>query len=206
MPSVQREFYNCAAVGFAAFGALHLFALSVAQHLSTLGFMAALAFACWRFGDTESRRQVGWLAMWISVGLMWVVAMSPTPARSETAPSYRSRPVDWFDHAAPRRRHHHHHVRRVWRTAPVHDGFCKPVLAVVGDQYATEKGAQEEADKAWMQTARWLHGERFMSRANAEDATYECGRSSVGSVAGQTFTRCRLVALPCRAKSQREDR
>ncbi len=94
---------------------------------------------------------------------------------------------------------------RVVRIAPpVVDGNkCQATLAAVGDQYASEQGAQQEADKAWMQTARWQYGERFMSRENADNASYECGRSSVGSVVGQVFYRCRLTANPCRPeKSQ----
>lgn len=88
---------------------------------------------------------------------------------------------------------------RVIRTAPVMaEDKCRPNLAVVGDQYASEAGAQGEADKAWMQTARWQWGERYMAREHADDATYECGRSSVGSVVGQVFYRCRLTARPCR--------
>ena len=88
---------------------------------------------------------------------------------------------------------------RVIRTAPiVAEDKCRPNLAVVGDQYASESGAQGEADKAWMQTARWQWGERYMAREHADDATYECGRSSVGSVVGQVFYRCRLTAKPCR--------
>jgi hypothetical protein len=88
---------------------------------------------------------------------------------------------------------------RVMRTAPYVDADkCRPNLAVVGDQYASESGAQQEADKAWMQTARWQWGERYMAREHADDATYECGRSSVGSVVGQVFYRCRLTAKPCR--------
>ena len=99
------------------------------------------------------------------------------------------------------RRHERQHVRRarVIRTAPViAEDKCRPQLAVVGDQYASESGAQGEADKAWMQTARWQWGERYMAREHANDATYECGRSSVGSVVGQVFYRCRLTAKPCR--------
>lgn len=80
---------------------------------------------------------------------------------------------------------------------------CRRELAAVGDQYATEAGAQGEADKAWMQTARWQHGERFMSRENAAEAAYECGRSSVGSVVGQVFYRCRLTAAPCAPRAAR---
>ena len=87
---------------------------------------------------------------------------------------------------------------RIIRTAPgVYENKCQGTLAAVGDQYASEQGAQQEADKAWMQTARWQYGERYMSRENADDAAYECGRSSVGSVVGQVFYRCRLTAKPC---------
>lgn len=80
---------------------------------------------------------------------------------------------------------------------------CQPRLAAVGDQYASENGAQEEANKAWMQTARWQYGERYMAREHAKDAAYECGRSSVGSVVGQVFYRCRLTARPCSATKTR---
>lgn len=83
---------------------------------------------------------------------------------------------------------------------------CKAPLAIVGDQYASESGAQEEAKKAWMQTARWQAGERYMSVDNARDVSFECGRSSVGSVAGQVFYRCRITARPCRAEAKRGDR
>jgi hypothetical protein len=89
----------------------------------------------------------------------------------------------------------------VIRTAPIAEDKCRPQLAVVGDQYASEGGAQSEADKAWMQTARWQWGERYMAREHADDATYECGRSSVGSVVGQVFYRCRLTAKPCRPEA-----
>ncbi len=131
------------------------------------------------------------------------------PANAETAPTFRSpcwdcdegwrhrHRADWLSRDARR-------ARKVWRDDwRDHEGTCKPRLAIVGDQYATEKGAREEADKAWMQTARWQHGERFMSRENADDAAYECGRSSVGSLAGQVFYRCRLSARPCAANSVR---
>lgn len=96
-------------------------------------------------------------------------------------------------------------VRKIYRIErdDDHSRRCQDTLAVVGDQYASEQGAQQEADKAWMQTARWQYGERFMARDHAADATYECGRSSVGSVVGQIFYRCRLIARPCSAPRQR---
>lgn len=141
-----------------------------------------------------------------------ILTVTAIVASAENAPTYRSRPVDWFDHDGNRVRYyrtrHREHVlerRREVRGWRSHDrGYypsdekCQPFLAVVGDQYASEAGAQGEADKAWMQTARWQYGERFMSRENAEDVSYECGRSSVGSVVGQVFYRCRLKARPCR--------
>lgn len=107
----------------------------------------------------------------------------------------------WWERERAERRADRRIVRRarVIRHEPyVSDDKCRPSLAVVGDQYASEQGAQGEADKAWMQTARWQWGERYMSRENADDASYECGRSSVGSVVGQVFYRCRLTAKPCR--------
>ena len=87
---------------------------------------------------------------------------------------------------------------RVWREEAIeydrHDDrdergrHCQPKLSVVGDQYASESGAQEEANKAWMKTSRWAYGERYMARDHAIEATYECGRSSVGSVGGNNNT------------------
>lgn len=129
----------------------------------------------------------------------WLLVGLTIAAKAEYAPTYRSRPACddcWHDGWRWRERDY----RRTWRR-PSHDDRCKASLAVVGDQYASESGAQGEADKAWMQTARWQHGERFMSRENAADAKYECGRSSVGSMVGQVFYRCRLSARPCHAST-----
>ena len=117
-----------------------------------------------------------------------------------TTPADRAeaRKTRWEEREAWRRRHDIRRARII-RTEPVEfRNKCQDTLAAVGDQYASEQGAQQEADKAWMQTARWQYGERFMSRENADDAAYECGRSSVGSVVGQVFYRCRLTAKPCR--------
>lgn len=130
----------------------------------------------------------------LALGVCATLAVMLKPARAETAPTFRSPCWHCDDGWRPR----HRHTRKVWRDDwREHEGTCKPRLAVVGDQYASEKGAREEADKAFMQTARWQHGERYMARENAADATYECGRSSVGSLVGQIFYRCRLTAAPC---------
>lgn len=141
-----------------------------------------------------------------------IMAATAIVASAENAPTYRShRPqYGWNAH-----RFIEVHQRRRYRKPPppryrereeAAHGRCKSPVAVVGDQYATVKGAQEESDKAWAQTIRYMHGERWMSRDNADDVTYECGRSSVGSVVGQVFYRCRISARPCRPEPQRGDR
>lgn len=85
------------------------------------------------------------------------------------------------------------------KPAPVVSSRCASPLTREGDQYATVTGAKAEADKAWMQAARWMHGEIYMDLHYAEGVTYACGRSSVGSVAGQVFYRCEITARPCKA-------
>lgn len=131
---------------------------------------------------------------------------SPTERAAERRRAWEARQAarEARDERYEERRRREIRRARIFRTAPVYDSNkCQATLAAVGDQYASEQGAQQEADKAWMQTARWQYGERFMSRENADDASYECGRSSVGSVVGQVFYRCRLTAKPCRPdKSQ----
>lgn len=80
---------------------------------------------------------------------------------------------------------------------------CEYEIAVVGDQYVSEDGARSEADKQFAQTSRYMFGERFMSKDNARNVSYECGRSSVGSVVGQVFYRCRMKGTPCSPSVQR---
>lgn len=139
-----------------------------------------------------------------------ILAASAIVASAEQAgasPS-RYRPLHHWD-AHEWRVAHHRRRKKVIRRETYRereDGRCRAPVAVVGDQYATVKGAQEESDKAWAQTIRYMHGERFMSRDHADDVFYECGRSSVGSVVGQVFYRCRIVARPCRPEPQRGDR
>ena len=79
------------------------------------------------------------------------------------------------------------------------DTTCVGPVTVIGDQYATESGAKSEAEKSWMATVRFSHGERFMDPAHAKNVAYACNRSSVGSLVGQTFIRCEITALACKA-------
>jgi hypothetical protein len=113
-------------------------------------------------------------------------------------------------------RHVHRPPVRSWvaRVEPVkvvavqehRDRGCYAPLSVVGDQAVTDAGAQDEAIKAWMQTARFAHGERYMDPINSEGQLFACTRSSIGSVAGQTFHRCEITAQPCKAPKIKADR
>jgi IS4 transposase len=163
------------------------------------------------------------LALAIMIFLVGVVFMAAN-ARSETA---YVRPVhEWSPHVSRDTYKPPRHIKRIKRevrrakrdrqrvriwtpparvVAKVHridrpeiDEVCRHPVRVVGDQYASDDGARKEADKAWSQTVRWQLGERWMDRDNAKGASYECGRSSVGSIVGQVFHRCRLSAMPCR--------
>lgn len=110
---------------------------------------------------------------------------------------------DTYHSPAPRKMVRHHHKPRViYRTAPKVDAprCASDAVTREGDQYATEEGAKEEAKKAWRQAVRWKFGEQMMDPDNALGGkNFSCSRSSVGSVAGQTFIRCELTARPCRA-------
>jgi hypothetical protein len=83
---------------------------------------------------------------------------------------------------------------------------CKDRIRIVGDQHLTVDGAKGAADKAWSQTVRFYHGERFMDVANASGAAYTCSRSSVGETLGQVFNRCELEAKPCAPQRQEPGR
>lgn len=141
-----------------------------------------------------------------------IMAATAIVASAENAPTYRSHMPEygWNAH----RFIEVHHRRRYRKPPPPHyrerdeaaHGRCKSPVAVVGDQFVTEAGARDESWKAWSQTVRFMAGERYMSKDNADDVVFECGRSSVGSVAGQVFYRCRISARPCRPEAQRGDR
>lgn len=74
---------------------------------------------------------------------------------------------------------------------------CLERVTVVGSQWATEAGAEESAQKAWMEAVRWSHGEMAMDVQNADGYARRCSRSSIGEVIGQTFHRCEVSAKPC---------
>lgn len=75
---------------------------------------------------------------------------------------------------------------------------CLEAVRVVGSQFLTEHGAEESAQKAWMEAVRYESGEQFMTLDNAQEYSRRCSRSSVGEIAGQIFFRCEVIAKPCR--------
>ncbi len=77
-------------------------------------------------------------------------------------------------------------------------GKCFRPLTVVGSQWVGESGAYDSAVKAMKERIRWDIGESAMDPAHWKDLKKRCSLSSVGEVAGQTFTRCELTATPCR--------
>lgn len=199
-PAATKAAFDWCMIGIMAYGALGLWwDVSAIQGAAILAAQTTLFAVAYSVTLDATRRCVASLGFWIAFACLFFAVA--TPAKAQNAPTFRSPCWDCRD-VAWRWDYRHHRHRR-------HDGDgdrCKSRLAIVGDQYASEKGAREEADKAWMQTARWQHGERYMARDHARDAAYECGRSSVGSVAGQVFYRCRLVARPCRAPSRGDER
>ncbi len=114
-----------------------------------------------------------------------------------------------------------HHVHRkpavkAWRSPPKPSVYtpgplnaapqCQPAFRTVGDQAITLAGAREAAEKAFQQQARFTWGERYADVSNARDVTFECVRSSIGSVAGQVFLRCEMRARPCMGEQAGPDK
>jgi len=83
---------------------------------------------------------------------------------------------------------------------------CYPAVRTVGDQYASENGAKQEAIKAWSQQVRHDFGERAMDFDHAQFASFACVRSSIGSIVGQTFHRCEVIARPCHPQHQQVEK
>lgn len=75
---------------------------------------------------------------------------------------------------------------------------CLAAVRVVGSQDVREGAAEESAKKAWAEMVRWQHGEAYQDFANAKDYAKRCARSSIGETLGQYFSRCEIVATPCR--------
>jgi hypothetical protein len=79
---------------------------------------------------------------------------------------------------------------------------CWLAVRTVGDQHITVEDAREEAVKAWRQQVRHDLGEKAADFDYAEQATFSCPRSSVGSLAGRVYYRCEIIARPCRVRHE----
>lgn len=82
---------------------------------------------------------------------------------------------------------------------------CLDRVTVVGSQWANEAGAEESAQKAFMEQVRWQSGEQFLDIRNADGYAKRCSRSSIGEVIGQTMHRCEVSARPCRPVMERAE-
>jgi hypothetical protein len=118
----------------------------------------------------------------------------------------------WDRYHAPRkvkkrvkrpRRHQHRPRKEEPKRVDPDDWRCLPSMEGIGTQWATEDGALDRAEKDWMERVRYKYGERYMDISNSagydRDRDRECGRSSIGEVAGQTLHRCSIWARPCRS-------
>jgi hypothetical protein len=77
---------------------------------------------------------------------------------------------------------------------------CYSAVRVVGSQAISEEGAEQSAQKGWMEAVRWKHGEHAMDVGNSRSYVKRCSRSSIGEVLDKTFHRCEVEAKPCRPK------
>jgi hypothetical protein len=115
----------------------------------------------------------------------------------------KSRKVNRARHRKHKKRRRKPEVRGYTRRDDANDDKqdrikCYDAIRVVGSQWATEAGAEESAQKAWMERVRWSIGEAAMSITAAEGYEKRCSRSSVGELANQVLHRCEVRARPCR--------
>jgi hypothetical protein len=75
---------------------------------------------------------------------------------------------------------------------------CAYPISVVGSQWIDEPGAEESAQKAWMELVRFELGEAYLEINNAKHYAALCSRSSIGEMLDKTQHRCKVTAVPCR--------
>jgi hypothetical protein len=82
---------------------------------------------------------------------------------------------------------------------PVHEEpICRGPVRGLGTQWIGEEGALDAAKKDWAERVRYDLGESYLDLSHAEGFEKRCGRTSIGSVAGQVFYRCEIIARPCK--------
>ncbi len=76
---------------------------------------------------------------------------------------------------------------------------------MVGEEQPGKKRAQDAAQKAWMGSVRYDHGERYQDINHAKDVRQTCDFSSgIGpglaeKIIKRDYFRCVIEATPCRA-------
>jgi len=143
------------------------------------------------------------------------------PAKAETYTVRRCAWLNWDGSC-----HYTYHRRRVYRPAyrapsrvysyerriyddRIHESTarCRESVKATGEErYGTDR-AKDAALASWMEAVRREPGARYMDPKNAQNLTYECGRSSTGNRAsekasdtvGRFLEQCEVQARPCRA-------
>jgi hypothetical protein len=171
-------------------------------------YIAVALFAVW-LSAADRLNAEDWSLSTFHAGPRSASAYEPSsvsyarPRWRETQRRYYRPRRHHYDHiAAPELRDDYRHEVRLYRPD---EGprdrkrfKCLERVTVVGSQWAGESGAEESAQKAFMEQVRWNDGESFMDIKNAEGYAKRCARSSIGEVAGATLHRCEVSALPCR--------
>lgn len=176
----------------------------------------------------------------IIIAMIALLVITFTPAKAESDDNRWVRrsvwsSCDWWGNCTRHRYRKWEHTRRYVREryrpavryyAPPRDDWerrepsqergvsCKgEMVRVVGGAHLTEKGAINDAIRAWQSTIRYDYGERYMSLENARDYRWRCDRAStnestVGRAAesltgGDGFQRrCVIIARPCRKPTE----
>lgn len=161
--------------------------------------IAALALSA---GMSSAASQV-----WDGSALRWPDDPTLEPRFGKT-PKAARRPPQRLAHRRRRKRTRQSRERPVEPPKPTLalNPYCRAMLSVVGDQAASEAGAKAQAQKAFQQQARFLHGELFADPRYAASVEYRCVRSSVRNVANRAteavglnsqLKRCSMTARPC---------
>jgi hypothetical protein len=94
-------------------------------------------------------------------------------------------------------------------------GTCLPQVGAISHERLSAENAWEDAQRAWMNSVRWLYGERFMSISTASRVVRICNisassqgaagrmgealRDAAGLEVGGSKWRCQIEAQPCMA-------
>jgi hypothetical protein len=87
---------------------------------------------------------------------------------------------------------------RYYAPPTLDEPICRGPVRGLGTQWIGTEGAMDAAKKDWAERVRYDLGESYLDLGNAQDFEARCGRTSIGSVAGQVMMRCEVIARPCK--------